>query len=134
MNSLTWTPSTLRFTGSSEHGDFLQIDGKSEAGISPMDVLLQSLAACTGIDMVTILERMRQPLEGLRIEVGGTREEFREAKPWKTVEVKFYLKGDLDPAKVQRAMDLSFEKYCSVSLTLRGNVTVSGSFEIEAAG
>ena len=98
---------------------------KETKGVSPMESLLMAVAGCSGIDMVSIMKKQRQTLTHFSAEVEGERVQKDEAKPFKTITVKFFLEGKLDPKKAQKAAELSFEKYCSVSKTLEPNVTVS---------
>jgi len=91
-------------------------------GPSPMDMIQSSLAGCTGIDVVMILAKMRKTLEALRIEVLPTR---REEPPriFPRLELVYHVDGaDIDEASVRRAVELSSEKYCSVSAMLRPTV------------
>ncbi len=93
----------------------------------PSDLLLMSLASCAAHDVVAILERQRQHLTGLRIDVDG--QQLPEP-PWAFTDIhlNFTLEGEgLDPAKVQRAVELSVDKYCSVAATLRGVATITYS-------
>lgn len=93
----------------------------------PSDLLLMSLASCAAHDVVAILERQLQHLTGLRIDVDG--QQLPEP-PWAFTDIhlNFTLEGEgLDPAKVQRAVELSVDKYCSVAATLRGVATITYS-------
>lgn len=98
---------------------------ENSKGVSPMESLLMAVAGCSGIDMVSILKKQRQNITDFRAEVEGERVQVDEAKPFKTILVKFFVEGDIDPKKADRAAALSFEKYCSVSKTLEPNVTVN---------
>ncbi len=101
-----------------------------EAGPCPMDLLLAAAGGCTGIDLVTILRKMRQPLDGLRVEVRGVdRQEHPQI--WTDIEVVYHLRGDLDEAKVRRAIALSEEKYCCVEGQLRGTARITSRYMIE---
>ncbi|MGV8915623.1 MAG: OsmC family protein [Kaistella sp.] len=110
-------------------GNTILLDNISQSegtkAISPMESLLMAVAGCSGIDMVNILKKQRQDLKGFSAEVEGERIDVDEAKPFKTILVKFFLEGDIDPNKARKAAELSFEKYCSVSKTLEPNVTVN---------
>lgn len=90
--------------------------GKS---LGPMVSLLMACGACSGIDIVMILEKQRQDFSELKIKVFGKREKDKTPAIWESVRVEYYLKGDLDNAKAERAAELSIEKYCSVLETLR---------------
>ena len=98
---------------------------ENSKGVSPMESLLMAVAGCSGIDMVSILKKQRQEITDFKAEVEGERVQVDEAKPFKTIMVKFFVGGNIDPKKAERAAALSFEKYCSVSKTLEPNVTVN---------
>ena len=110
-------------------GNTILLDNISQSegtkAVSPMESLLMAVAGCSGIDMVNILKKQRQDLKGFSAQVEGERIEMDEAKPFKTILVKFFLEGEIDPNKARKAAELSFEKYCSVSKTLEPNVTVN---------
>jgi putative redox protein len=93
--------------------------GGNASGFRPMQTLLAALCGCSSVDVVMILKKQKQNLEGLEIEVDGEREEGKEPSLWKQVDVRFLLKGEIEPSKGFRAVDLSMKKYCSVAETLR---------------
>ena len=99
-----------------------------DAGARPMELLLMALGGCTGIDVVLMLKKMRVPFDDLQIKLSGE----REAEPpriYTGIKISYHVWGeDLPMAKLERAVELSQEKYCSVSNTL--NQTVSISSEI----
>lgn len=117
-------------------GNTILLDNISESegtkGVSPMETILMAVASCSGIDMVSIMKKQRQEITSFSAEVEGERIDKDEAKPFKIINVKFMLEGDIDPKKAERAAALSFEKYCSVSKTLEPNVTVN--YEIHING
>jgi putative redox protein len=97
-------------------------------GVRPMQGLLMSLGTCSGIDIVAILEKQRQPFDGFELKVTGKREQDKVPALWLQAHIDFILTGALDADKVQRAAALSIEKYCSVAETLRRagcNITYS---------
>lgn len=102
----------------------ITLDAKPEAGgenrgPSPKTLLLASLAGCTGIDVVSILEKMRVPLEGLRISVSASLTEDHP-KIYDKMKVVYTFKGkDLPLDKLEKAVQLSEEKYCGVSAMLK---------------
>lgn len=96
------------------------LDGGGENfGIRPMQSLLMGLGGCAGIDVVSILKKQRQVIEGFSMKISGEREAGVEPSLWKTVHVKFELSGHIDEEKAKRACTLSIDKYCSVAETLR---------------
>lgn len=94
-------------------------------GVSPMEMLLMAVGGCNAIDIISILKKQRQTVHNYRIEVEGARKKVKEAKPFESIHVKIFLEGPIDSGKAKRAAQLSFEKYCSVSISLETCVTVS---------
>jgi len=107
-------------------------DGSGEGtGWRPVELLLLGLAGCTGVDVVSILEKKREDVRGLEIEVRG--EPFLDDFPhyYGTIEVLYKVTGvGVKPGSVTQAIQLSEEKYCSVKGSLGPQCTVSTSFEI----
>jgi len=115
----------LRFTGSEPGGPAITVDGDNVMGPGPMLTLLLAAAACSGSDVVVILEKMRVNLRGLRIEVAGTRRE-EEPRRYVAIHLDYHLEGEgIDPVKARRAIDLSLEKYCSVIHSLAPDIAVT---------
>ncbi|MBX2997576.1 MAG: OsmC family protein [Caldilineaceae bacterium] len=99
-------------------------------GVSPMQMLLLGLGGCTMYDVVNILQKQRQSLTNVEIEIDGQRG-GEGARPWQTIHLHYIVSGsDLDPTKVERAIDLSVEKYCGAHATLSGVATITHDFEI----
>lgn len=116
------------FETKNERGDIVLLDNKSEEepkGSSPMDLLLRGIAGCSSIDVVMILKKQQHELEDLRVEVEGFREDGAIPNVFKRIHLDFILKGDVPPAKAKRAVDLSMEKYCSVSKMLEKAAEIS---------
>lgn len=106
------------------NGHVIRIDtspetGGTNFGVRPMQMLLMGLGGCSGIDIVSILKKQRQPIDGFHMTIEGEREQGKEPSLWQDITIVFELKGDIDPAKARRACELSMEKYCSVAETLR---------------
>lgn len=93
--------------------------GGSGSGFRPMQSMLAALCGCSSVDVISILEKQRQVLKGLKIEADGSREEGKEPSLWKEIQIDFKLEGEVEASKAKRAVDLSLEKYCSVAETLR---------------
>lgn len=128
--TLSWTHD-LVFEGGPPGGPSVTVDGDGGAAISPVVMLLVSLAACTGSDIVVILRKMRVELRKLEIAVTGTR---READPRRYValHLAFRVAGSgLDETKARRSIDLSLEKYCSVVHSLAPDITITYDLAIE---
>lgn len=112
------------FEGRDANGHTVRMDtslegGGTDAGIRPMQMLLMGLGGCSGIDIVSILKKQKQPIEGISMKIEGEREPGKEPSLWQDIKIVFELKGALDPQKARRACELSMEKYCSVGATLR---------------
>lgn len=112
-----------------ERGHKVYLDSKAEFGghdlaPSPMELLLMGVAGCSAIDIISILKKQRQNITNYFAEVEGERIPVDEAKPFKSIFVTVFLEGEIDEDKAQKAAQLSFDKYCSVSKTLEPNVEV----------
>jgi putative redox protein len=114
------------FVAKGDSGHEVAMDAKEEAGgenkgSRPMELLLMGLAGCTGIDVTMILEKMRQPLERLTIDVVGVRrEEYPQA--FTEIHVTYRMDGAVEADKAWRAIQLSEEKYCSATASLNATV------------
>ena len=123
--NLAWTGDGLTFRGGVPDGPEVIVDGGSEAGPSPMDFLLVSVAGCMGVDVRMILEKSRVPVEGLEVEIEGER---AESHPKRYTRIRLIYRiagpGEEHDARLQRAVDLSREKFCSVLHSLRPDIDV----------
>ena len=114
----------------------LRIDSRGEfgddTGPGPKKLLLASLAGCTGIDIVSMLNKMRVPFKGLEIDTDA---DLTDDHPrvYSEIRLTYRVFGDnLDKKKVERAVELSYEKYCGVSAMLRKNSPIHYSIEYVA--
>lgn len=122
----------MRFGAHSVRGAEITLDTEGPA-FSPMQLLLAALGGCTGIDVVSILKKMRQDVTDYRIEVDGVRAEDHP-RVYTEITVRHIVEGNnLSPEMVERAVSLSDEKYCSVAAMLRGTATIHTEIEIAAA-
>jgi putative redox protein len=123
-----------RFVAQSPSGHLVALDSDRAANNAPgpMELLLVALGACTATDIVSILSKMRQKLDSLEVEVSGERAE-EPPRVWTKLDIVFKLRGILDESAVQRAVQLSEEKYCSVAATLRKTAPISYRIEIDHA-
>lgn len=124
----------FHFTGYNAEGLPVEIDspedGAEAEGVSPLQLVPIALGACSGVDVVAILRKARQPLEGLEIEVTAERDGGKPISLIVAIHVHFAARGNLEPAKVERAVRLSLSTYCSVAALLRGSVNISASYGI----
>lgn len=118
----------MEYLGTGEVGPAVIIDGKSEKGPGPMDSLLLALAGCMAVDVQVILERSRVPLTGLEVEVEGERAPTAP-KRYTRVRMVYWVEGPQEEhqAKLERAVALSEEKFCSVLHSLRTDI----DFQVE---
>ena len=128
---VSWKERGLLLEGVTPNGrvDLASALDEAGQGASPMELLAVALGGCTAMDVVTILQKMREPLEGLRVEVSGEKADDHP-KRYLSLEIVYHLKGDLDEHKVKRAIELSESKYCSVEATLRPGVRISSRFVV----
>jgi len=125
----------MQFSGTATSGHTLIMDaddasGGSNAGFRPMELLLVGFGGCSGMDVISILRKKRQNVSGLEMNVKG---EKSEAHPhvYKEVHIEYVVTGKgVEPQAVERAINLSLEKYCSVGATLAKAGTISHSFRI----
>jgi putative redox protein len=123
--SLRWTGSDREYLGTNGMGPEIIVDGRSAAGPSPMALLLYSLAGCMAIDVQHVLGASRVPMTGLEVDVEGE----RAADPprfYTKIRMDFRVEGpeDAHQAKLDRALALSKEKYCSVLHSLRPDMDI----------
>lgn len=126
----------LRFVAYAEHsGSSMVMDGAAANGgrdsaVRPMEALLVSLAGCTGMDVISILQKKRQQVTGLQMNVRGTRAD-EHPRRYVRIELEYVVRGhDVQEQAVIRAIELSQEKYCGVTASL--NAEIVHSFRIEA--
>lgn len=127
--TLDWSGEGLRFVGGAEGVPRSVVDGGSKDGPSPTDHLLLAFAGCMGADLIDILGKSRVPVERLRVEVIGHRAPTPPRR-FTRVTMSFRLSGpsSADRPKVERAVNLSRDTYCSVLHTLRPDLELS--FEV----
>lgn len=127
------------FVGESGSGHAVVMDGAPDAGgrnigVRPMEMLLLGLGGCTAFDVVMILERMREKVTALDVGLEAERA-AEDPKVFTHVKIIYKLTGrGLKPANVERAINLSAEKYCSASIMFGKTATIEHAFEIVEEG
>ncbi len=102
--------------------------GGTNKGVRPMQMILMALGGCSAFDIIHILNKQKEVIDDISIDVQGEREDIKDAAAvFIEAHVTYTLKGNLDPEKVKRAAQLSMEKYCSVTKTLEPTATVTYS-------
>jgi putative redox protein len=112
------------FEAADAYGHTVTLDTSPETGgqnfgVRPMQLMLMGLGGCSGIDVISILNKQRQSVTGYRMLIDAERESGIEPSLWKFIKITFELKGKIEPEKAKRACELSIGKYCSVAATLR---------------
>jgi putative redox protein len=123
------------FLGESGSGHTVVMDGAPDAGgrdlgVRPMEMLLLGLGGCTAFDVIDILQKGREPVADLAIEISGDRAD-EIPKVYTKIRVKYVVTGKgLNRDKVERAVKLSAEKYCSATIMLGATAEISHDIEI----
>ena len=124
----------LHFVGSDRSGYTVDMDATAAAGggkgLTPMELVLLGLAGCSAMDVITILRKKRQPVEGLEVQVTGQRSD-EHPTVFTTIDLKYLVHGaDVEPLAVSRAIELSRKVYCPVWAMLGQSVEIDASFRI----
>lgn len=132
--NVTWVDDMM-FVGQSGSGHAIVMDapeyaGGHNLGSSPMEILLMGLLGCTSMDVVSILKKKRQPLQGLKVHASGERAE-QPPMHFTRIHLEFVAYGEVDEADLARAIELSETKYCGASATLRGVAEITTSYRVE---
>jgi len=132
--SVNWVDGML-MVGKSHSGHSITMDGPIEIGgenlgVRPMEMLLLGVAGCTMIDVVTTLKKMRQDLSHCETKISAERAN-EHPKVFTDIHIQFLVKGkNLDSKKVDKAITLSAEKYCSASIMLGKTAKITHDFEV----
>ena len=125
----------VSFVGEAESGHAVVLDGPPDAGgrnigMRPMEMVLVGMGGCTAFDVVSILQKARQPVSDCRVELSAERAD-EIPKVFTRIHVHFIVSGQgLKAAQVERAVKLSAEKYCSASIMLGKTAEITHDFEI----
>ncbi len=136
MKALAEWKGKLAFEAKSGSGFSVPLDtsresGGDENGIRPMEMLLLGLAGCTGMDVISILQKKKQNVTGFEVRVNGERANDHP-KVFTDIEVEYVVRGtNIDPQAVERAVELSETKYCSANAMLRKTANITHKITIE---
>ena len=125
----------MMFLGESGSGHAVVMDGAPESGgrnhgVRPMEMLLLGLGGCSSFDVILILKRGREPVNGCEVEITAERAET-DPKVFTAIHLNYKVSGKgLSPAKVERAIALSKEKYCSASIMLGATARITSEFSV----
>lgn len=128
----------MQFVAESETGHAIVVDsdpsvGGKDTGPRPMELVLMGLAGCTAMDVAAILRKKRQPFKGLEVNVQAERA-ATHPKVYTKIHVEYVIYGDVDEKAARHAIELSENKYCSVSAMLRHTAEITWSYRIEREG
>ena len=119
----------LTFAGKADSNHWVVMDGPTafggfEGGTKPMELLLIALGGCTGMDVVSLLQKMKVKFEDFRIEISAERKE-EHPKVFTKVHIKYIVRSSEPKEKIEKAVELSQKKYCSVSAILRQTAEIT---------
>jgi putative redox protein len=125
----------FNFEAKNEAGFTVELDAKEAIGgegkgFRPMEMLLIGLGGCSGIDMVNVLTKQKEPLDDVKIQIKATRKDEEMPPIFDVIDIHFELHGALNVQKVERALALTFDKYCSVSNILGRSATLNFTYTI----
>jgi putative redox protein len=125
----------MMMVGESGSGHAVVMDGPADVGgnnmgVRPMEMLLIGMAGCTTVDVVSTLKKMRENIDDCIAEVSAERAS-EHPKVFTNIHIHFIVQGsDLNPAKVEKAIALSADKYCSASIMMAKTADVTHDFEV----
>jgi putative redox protein len=131
--SLVWDKDLI-FNARTQMGYEVEFDARMQWGCSPTETLLMSLAGCLAIDVFSFLQKMRAEISTFKIDFSGDRN-TTPPQYYKSIEMTIHITGKgITPKKVERAISLSQEKYCSVYHSLRKDIEVKVNYKINEEG
>lgn len=116
-------------------GNTVETDGSPSIGggskaMRPMQLMLVGIGSCSSIDVIHLLRKQKQPLDDIKITVTADRVPDKVPSLFTKIHVHYDLYGELDVKKVERAVTLSMEKYCSVAMILQETAKIEWSYKI----
>jgi len=126
----------MRFVAADSMGHSIVMDASKQvggegSGFSPLQLLLAALGGCTGIDVVDIMRKQRQQIDDLEVVVSGERVK-EPPRVYNNIRVEYKLRGkDIKEKTIQRAIQLSEDKYCSVGAMLKAKASVTSNYIIQ---
>lgn len=110
--------------------DLSVLEGGKASSVTPLELMLIGLGSCSGVDVVSILEKGKQHVDDFAAVVTAERDGGKPISMITTMHVQFDLAGDLDPDKVARAVNLSLDKYCTVARIMSATIKISASYSV----
>ncbi len=126
----------MTFDAKTNSGHTLVLDAApplgDDSGVRPMELLLTALAGCAAMDVLSILQKKREPVEGFQVTIHSTRAK-EHPKVYTDIQILYHVRGNVNPQSVARAIELSETKYCGVSAMLGKCAVITSHYEIETA-
>jgi putative redox protein len=134
---ITWKDG-MRFEGVPDSGHTITVDSAKEhdgtdMGARPMELLLIGLGGCTGMDVVSILKKMRKHIKNFKLNITAERA-AEHPKVYTTISLEYILEGDMEEKDVERAIDLSQQKFCSASAMLGKTSKIAYKYKLLKTG
>lgn len=127
--SAHWTGEGLEYVGVDARGREIAMGGQN---LKPSHMLLLGLAGCMGMDVLSILQKKKQKVSDVEVQVTAQQPD-QYPKPFQAIALHFVVKGEgLEPKAIERAIDLSHDKYCVVGQSLNRDIEFTTSFAVEA--
>lgn len=122
--------SGLDFEGRDRYQNVIQLSGETSRGYKPLELFLLGLAGCTGMDVISILQKKKQNVSAFTVEVSGVRAD-EHPRVYTSIHVTYNVSGvGIDPKAVERAVELSETKYCPASAMLSKSVAITHTINI----
>lgn len=134
---VSWKSEGMKFEGTTHSGFRFPLDSQPDQGheaeaAKPMDLVLVALAGCTGMDVVSILQKKRQPVTGLEVVTRGV-QASNPPNVYTEIHIEYVVHGEgVEPEAVERSIELSEGKYCSVSAMLGKTAKITTSYRLES--
>lgn len=125
----------VHLEATNEEGNIVNIDG-SEAiggegkGARPMQLLIMGLGGCSSMDVISILQKQKQVITDYAVNIEAERDADNTPSLFTNIHVEFVIRGEVDPKKLDRAVNLSMEKYCSVTKILEKTAKITHSITL----
>ena len=125
----------FHFEGEGSSSVKVHIDGSPDiggknAGARPMELVLMGLGSCGAMDIISILKKQKEELNDIKIIINAERDNNNTPAVFTEINIEFLFYGNLNETKVERAVNLSMQKYCSVSAMLEKTALISYSYQI----
>lgn len=127
--SLNRTDDTIHFRGTNGSFELPIASSEEQNGLTPMEMSALSVVSCSSIDILTILDKQRQEVDDFSAEIDAERAED-VPRVFTDLHMHYKLTGDVKPEKVRRAIELSLDKYCSVSNMVKHTATITYAFTV----